>query len=97
VLLPLESTRDLVDEGEAMHHCVSTYALQCELGEYQVYSVRHVRDGRRVATLGLERHGCGWIVDQLKGYANRPPHGVVHRFARSAASRIGRTAEPVSK
>ncbi len=44
---PLELHR----EGEAMHHCVGSYASSVKSGDYLVYSI--TKDGERVSTLGL--------------------------------------------
>lgn len=44
---PLELHR----EGEAMHHCVGSYASSVKSGDYLVYSI--TKDGERVSTLGM--------------------------------------------
>ncbi len=53
---PLELHR----EGEAMHHCVGSYASNVKSGDYLVYSI--TKDGERVSTLGVN------IIKPLKQY-----------------------------
>lgn len=50
-LVPLVTSRELIEEGEAMDHCVATYASAVAQGQCRIYSVR--RGGRRIATLEL--------------------------------------------
>ncbi len=70
-LVPLLTARDLYEEGEAMNHCVATYALQVAQGHCKIFSVRHC--GRRVATLEIRwsRDRCARpFVNQLLGHSN---------------------------
>jgi hypothetical protein len=45
----LDSAQALFAEGQAMHHCVSSYADQCASGESRIYSI--LRNGKRLSTL----------------------------------------------
>ena len=70
-LVPLVTARDLAEEGEAMNHCVATYASPVAQGHCRIYSVR--RANRRVATLELRwpNHRMGRpIINQLLGHSN---------------------------
>ena len=70
-LVELTSARDLVEEGDAMNHCVATYASDVAQGQCRIYSVR--RGNRRIATLELQwprnRRGRPFI-NQLLGHSN---------------------------
>ena len=49
----LDSELKIVEEGQAMHHCVAAYSSSCARGEYVVFSVK--KDGKRYRTLGMHR------------------------------------------
>jgi hypothetical protein len=70
-LVPLITARELFEEGEAMNHCVATYALAVAQGHCRIFSVR--RGGRRVATLELRwpNHRIRRpVINQLLGHSN---------------------------
>ncbi|WP_199028879.1 PcfJ domain-containing protein [Ralstonia sp. ASV6] len=68
---PLNSVRDLMEEGRVQRHCVADYADDCIDGEYRVYRVVEP-DGTR-STLGLWRNDRGhWEVEQHRGMFNDP-------------------------
>ena len=70
-LLPLVTARELAEDGEAMNHCVATYASAVAQGHCRIFSVR--RGNRRVATLELRwpNHRVGRpIINQLLGHSN---------------------------
>jgi PcfJ-like protein len=66
----LTSLRELVDEGVAQRHCVSTYERGCREGRCSIWSLRRRVDGRveRVLTLELTARR---EVAQVRGRANR--------------------------
>lgn len=72
-LVPLRLPQELIEEGEALNHCVGTYVSEVAQGNCLIYSVR--RGGQRVATLELRwvygRHRPP-IVNQLLGHSNQP-------------------------
>lgn len=47
----LESAADLIAEGKAMHHCVSSYAGKCRSGASRIFSVK--LNGERASTLEM--------------------------------------------
>ncbi|MGI9423254.1 MAG: PcfJ domain-containing protein [Hyphomicrobiaceae bacterium] len=70
-LVPLVTSRELIEEGEAMDHCVATYASAVAQGQCRIYSVR--RGGRRIATLELRwpNHRRDQpVINQLLGPSN---------------------------
>ena len=69
-LVELTSARDLLVEGEAMNHCVATYASAVAQRQCRIYSVR--RGNRRIATLELRwPHAKSRpVINQLLGHSN---------------------------
>lgn len=67
----LSYAHQLVDEGDAMEHCVGEYAERCRFEPLRIFSVRYKKTGQRVATLSLIETAPGvWDFDQLKGPKN---------------------------
>lgn len=61
----------LIEEGEAMEHCVGEYADRCRFEPLRIFSIRYKKTGQRVATLSLiEKAPGAWDFDQLKGPKN---------------------------
>ena len=80
--------RELVDgaqlhrEGNAMRHCVSTYADKCARGECRIFSLRSA-DGEFKSTIELQPHPQGGYREaQHRGFANSHP-GVGAKLAAS--------------
>lgn len=70
----LISEADLKQEGEAMDHCVGSYADTCRFEPVRIFSIRHKKTGDRVATLSVRESEPGyWTADQLKGPSNADP------------------------
>lgn len=71
VMIGLSHESDLEEEGEAMDHCVGSYADTCRFEPVRIYSIRRKKCGTRIATLSVRetKPGC-WAVDQLKGPSN---------------------------
>lgn len=64
VIVPLLTAAELIDEGNAMDHCVGSYTCSCRMGSMQVWSVRKV-DGTRCSTLAttfVRRLDGGWMA-----------------------------------
>ena len=75
MIVPLESSEDLVREGLTMRNCLDTYQGKCFSREYEIYSVRDRNTRKTRACIGLFRSQDGrrFSVDQVKGYGNRSP------------------------
>ncbi len=70
LICQLKRAEDLVAEGRAMRHCVSTYASDCVQGQSSIWSLkRRVRD-RFERLLTLELNASHQLV-QVRGFANR--------------------------
>jgi hypothetical protein len=52
-------------EGQAMSHCVGSYADEVKRGTYLTFSV--LKKGERSSTIGLSRRTTTMIVDELNG------------------------------
>jgi len=68
--LPLTCGRDLWEESIAMRHCADLYGERCKSGNTLILSVRDT-DGRRRATIALERRKGDWMLAHAVGPANR--------------------------
>lgn len=80
--IELASGRALSDEGQAMHHCVSSYAAACRKGESRIFSVRlgserkctlelapYSPAGQRISLSELDEK-TEWRIVQNKGNCN---------------------------
>jgi len=63
------SINDIIEEGDAMHHCVKSYAESVAFGETNVFFLRNI-DNTRVATIEVDRNNN---VAQVKGPCNKKP------------------------
>ena len=72
VVVQLRTAEDLVAEGRAMHHCVSTYAGKCIAGSASIWSLRRRASSNteRLLTIELDRQNR---ATQIRGFANRTP------------------------
>lgn len=48
----LLSSNDLIEEGNAMRHCVGSYDSSCKMGSMAIFSVQE--SGRRIATIAID-------------------------------------------
>ena len=69
LIRPITTPEDLYREGEAMQHCVGTYARDVAEGQYYVYRV--VAPVRATLSLRCRWQGT-WQADQLYQSRNRP-------------------------
>ncbi|MDP1536135.1 MAG: hypothetical protein Q8L95_03010 [Burkholderiales bacterium] len=94
-VLPLPDGAALVEEAFAMRNCLDIYAERCHSGGVSLFSVRCVKTGRRIATLGL----CtalvegGWHVLDIRRFANRPPTVELQWLADDVAQRCNASDE----
>ena len=66
---PLASWDELLEEGRVMHHCVGSYHWAVHQREVFIYQVL---EPQRL-TLSVRNTARGWILDELRGHANREP------------------------
>jgi hypothetical protein len=88
VAIPIVCTQELIEEGEAMHHCVANYEDACRDGEYLILSIRERATWKRSATMSIGLRGKIWAIDQVRSYANKPAALPVRRAATAVADRV---------
>lgn len=69
-IFPLTTPQQMLEETQAMHHCVVTYIESCIEGTTRIFSVRHAGNGQRFATAEFSRISGEWKLVQLKGKSN---------------------------
>lgn len=81
-VVPINSSEALIRESLAMRNCLQTYLDECAGGDFEVYSVRESRTGKRKGCIGFrfDSDGVPDVVD-IKGLANTPPKGEVREVA----------------
>lgn len=78
----LDTAAALVDEGEAMHHCIGSYDQRLGREMLVAFSVRKRKERQRVATVTIGEVCPGrWEVRELKGPCNAPVPADVERAA----------------
>ena len=71
VMIALRNESELVEEGDAMDHCVGTFGDICKFQPLRIFSIQLKKSRLRVATLSIKEIKSGhWEVDQLKGPSN---------------------------
>jgi len=75
-VIQLNSFFQLRDEGNYMHHCVASYAQQCNLGNCSIFSVREYVGDVYVDT-GATIEVRGTNIVQVRGKYNRKPDDIV--------------------
>lgn len=65
---PITKPEDLLKEGIDQHHCAASYGERVAMGAIYLYRVLQPER----ATLSICRKGAVWLIDQLKGFANKP-------------------------
>ena len=73
-IVQLTTTKELVSEGNDMHHCVATYASSCINGNCSIFSLRHSNEqlgyyNQSFVTIEVR----GTSVVQIRGKYNKPP------------------------
>lgn len=83
----LVSNHELIDEGDAMRHCVGgdNYVSACANGQSAIFSIKN-SSGERVATVELTQYGQRYVVRQCYGPENLPVSPSVHTMARKLAA-----------
>ncbi len=65
----LFNSAELVEEGNAMHHCVSTYDNLCATGQSHIFSVC-AESGERISTMELRMFRKRYYINQNRGPKN---------------------------
>ena len=82
----IKTGNDLYQEGQQMHHCVSTYKGRCMSGDISIWSLSYefpIGRAHRGVTMEVRSDG---MIAQCRGFANRLPYpnevAMVKRWAR---------------
>jgi len=70
-IMPINTSKMLLDEAERMKHCVFGYLGRCISGNTRIFSVRDKNTGNSIATVELLFHTGRWNLIQLKGRYNQ--------------------------
>lgn len=69
----LTNTKELIDEGKTLHHCVASYSKSCAKGYCQIISMSQHDElnilNKKLITIELNKN----IINQIKGNQNRKP------------------------
>lgn len=65
----IDNEYELNQEGKEMHHCVYSYIDNALKEQYRIFSIKGTTTQYR-ATLGIERVGENWELNQVRGYCN---------------------------
>lgn len=86
-VVPIESSRDLMEEAAAMCHCVYASAPRCREGLSRIFSLR--KDGDWLATFEIALRDGRWRLVQVRGECNARPRSALLCIyvARKAARR----------
>jgi hypothetical protein len=88
-LRELVTSRELFLEGQALHHCVATYARDCAGRQTTVWSLRVDTGGGPRRVLTVEVDAGRRLIRQARGKANRPPRPAERAVLASWAAREG--------
>ena len=82
-IVPICNSLDLFDEGQEMHHCVSSYSHKCKAGTSRVFSIR--KDDLKVATAEIEINNNMCEMVQCRGKCNSKVTSEVESVAKKIA------------
>lgn len=89
----LHSGNALIAEGNAMRHCVASYARSCAAGSCSIWAMEVDRHGgtEKIQTLEVSRQG---VIVQCRGRLNRLPTTAEFEIVRRWAAFAGLTISP---
>lgn len=76
---PIQDSHELALEGIEQEHCVKIYQERIMCGAYYVYKVLSPQR----ATVGLEKTGVVWRIDQIQLKKNLPPSAETVKYVRN--------------
>ena len=82
--VPLSDAWQVRLEAVRHRHCADRFINECRAGVYRLFSV-YGSDGAHKATLGMVWVEGRWMVDQIKGFANRPVSDSLKEISESLA------------
>lgn len=85
-IIQLTTVQELLDEGQAMQHCVGSYVSSCQLAGTSIWSLRKLKDGQVKRLVTIEVSKMHRIV-QAKRKSNAAPQAFHWRLIRAWAKR----------
>ena len=86
IIKELLSTKELIDEGRKMKHCVITYARSCYVGKTSIWTMKFKDETGQENVLTIEVSLEEKLIKQVRGKRNRLPtikeKGVLSRWAK---------------
>ena len=79
IVTPLTNERELLEESQAMEHCIFTYGQRARESLSRLFSLS--RNGNREATMEIALDGNSWEIRQVRGVRN---HAVGPEFHQAA-------------
>lgn len=90
----LNSTREIMEEGEEMRHCVASYVPSMTSGKAMIVLYRVLWPER--ATLRLGMTGDRWHVAELRGYRNRQVSDETLEYVESWLAHVQEPGEAIT-
>lgn len=84
-VVPLTSSRHLLEEAIALKNCADGYQARCRQGAYLMLSLREQLSGKRRALVGLAFYSGRWRFDNVAGPCNQQVSERVRLFAQRLA------------
>lgn len=88
LVIPIDSSLELIRESMAMRNCLTNYRNDCEDGRIEIYSIRDATTGKRRGCIGFVFNGGVLEVLDIKGFANTPPRSEVKQIGRELFQRL---------
>lgn len=90
--LALNTTELLEKEGRELHHCVGSYAEDCNDGFIRIFSL--IDENKTRSTLALLEQAGSWIVSQNLGLCNAKPNAALLAAGRAVAAQYNGCTGP---
>jgi len=84
----IKTGKELAEEGNRQHHCVSSYGRDCHSGACSIWSLTY-RDQYNSPSRALTIEVRGNAIVQARGYANRMPKGDESKVLSEWAAKSG--------
>ena len=88
-IVQLTNSRDLLEEGQRMSHCVATYAGRCASGACSIWSLRRKDEDDKWESLVTIEVSRDHVVVQQRARFNSNPDGLYLRSIREWAAVVG--------
>lgn len=89
-IIELLSSKELTDEGRAMHHCVASYAQSCARGSITIWSLRmndHTGNWR-LLTIEVSNKAVGQVRGPYNRMSTQQEHSIISRWAQKEGLKV---------